>query len=246
MLRVTLLTGFLFTTVAPAQKPNWSGDFTLTIRGEDKLDKPPIRASWKVDRVARGRIVLDRMFKGAGLARTENSRDTSRYETWVADSSQPAEIRVNDSGTFYGPFFNPKKIRLDTIEWTCPARSAPGAKGQVRSSILQFDYVKGTYTLEAPRIYTNCDTFTRREFVQGPPEWTGQPPLMLEKGMDPAFEVIHRLVAPAEWTRITGPFRAGQTEIVLSRKFPFEWPLQTESYRAPLDAELTLVLRKSE
>ena len=64
-------------------------------------------------------------------------------------------------------------------------------------------------------------------------------------GVDPAFEVVHRLTAPKAWWHLTVPFKEGQTEVVLSRKLRFEWPLRTEGHRAPLDGELTLVLRKS-
>lgn len=64
--------------------------------------------------------------------------------------------------------------------------------------------------------------------------------------MELEFEIIHRLNQPREWFKISGPFAAGQTEVVLSRKFLFTWPLQTEMFPGgALDAQLVLVLKKA-
>lgn len=246
---MALVTVWLVSTELHAQAsgapPTWSGELTLSIRGDGAVNAKPIAASWSVNRTAKAHVLLQRMFRGAGLTRTENSSDTARYETWVADVAQPATIEVNDQGSFDGPFFDPRNFRLDTIRWTCPAAGAPANAGQIRASILQFDYQKGTATWEAPRIFTHCEKFYRLEFHKGTPEWTAKPPVLNEQGVDRGFEVIHRLVVPDVWTRITVPFSAGQTEITLSRKLTFEWPLRTEMHRAPLQGELVLVLRKS-
>ncbi|MGE3617016.1 MAG: hypothetical protein AB7L66_14190 [Gemmatimonadales bacterium] len=42
---------------------------------------------------------------------------------------------------------------------------------------------------------------------------------------------------------ITGPFKKGDTEIVMSRKLTFRWGTPLEE-KSPVEAELTLVLRK--
>ena len=225
---------------------SWRGDFTLTIKGQGRVANALIIGTWKVDRQARGTIVLDRSFRGGGIAGTESTRDTVRYQTWIANARQPIEMQVHDTGSFYGPLFSPKNIRLDTQRYTCPAPGRADARGEVASGILQFDYQKGTVTFETPRIYSACEQYMQRAFVKGPPEWTAKAPIMLQQGVDGAFEMVHGLVTPAEWVRITAPYTAGQTEVVLSRSFPFAWPLQTEMFPpGRLEAELVLVLRKT-
>ncbi len=224
----------------------WRGDFTITIKGSGRVANELIKATWNVDRQATGTIVLDRAFRGGAIAGTPNTRDTSRYESWIANTKRPITMQVHDSGTFYGPLFSPKNIRFDTQRWTCPAAGSSDASGKVASATLQFDYQAGTFTFETPRFYAKCDVYDRREFVKGPPEWMAKAPVMLSSGVDLEFEIIHRLVQPAEWFKISGPFKAGQTEIVLTRTFPFKWPLQTEMFPGgALDAQLVLVLRKT-
>ncbi len=224
----------------------WRGDFTITIKGSGRVANELIKATWTVDRMAAGTIVLDRTFRGGAIAGTPNTRDTSRYESWIANAKRPITMQVHDSGTFYGPLFSPKNIRLDTQRWTCPAAGSSDASGKVASAILQFDYQAGTFTFETPRFYAKCDLYHRREFVKGPPEWMAKAPVMLSSPVDVEFEIIHQLMQPAEWFKISGPFKAGQTEIVLTRTFPFKWPLQTEMFPGgALDAQLVLVLRKT-
>jgi hypothetical protein len=231
----------------PAPAGSWSGEFTLAIKGQGLVANSVINATWKVDRVARGTLVLDRSFRGAGIAGTPNARDTSRYETWVTDRRRPIIMQVNDSGTFYGPLFGRDNIRQDTQRWQCPATGSSSATGQVASAILQLDFQNGTFSFESPRIFARCDLYFRRDFVKGPKESAAKPSLMLENGVDPAFEIIHRLNQPGEWRVITGAFRAGQGEIVLSRTFAFTWPLQTEMFPGgKLEAELVLVLRRAD
>jgi len=234
----------LLQTNLPAS--TWSGEFTLTIKGQGRVANNVINATWKVDRVARGTLVLDRTFRGAGIAGTPSARDTARYEAWVTDRRRPITMQVNDSGTFYGPLFSRDNIRQDTQRWQCPAKGSPDAAGQVASAILQFDYEKGTFTFESPRLFARCDLYFRRDFLKGPKETVPKPSIMLEDRVDVAFEIIHRLNQPDEWRVMTGSFKPGQTEIVLSRTFPFTWPLQTEMFPGgKLEAELVLVLRKS-
>lgn len=230
---------------APAQTGGpWTGDLTLTIKGQGSFDDGTIKASWNVNRVARATVVLDRMFRGGGIAGTRDTRNTERYETWIATGSQPAQLDIDDSGEFDGPMFHPKNFRRDTMRWTCPSKTAP-RPGQLRTSILQIDHHEGTVTWEVPRIFTACDKYLRFDFHKGLPDFVKNGTRMNEDGVELGFEVVHRLTAPKEWHQLTVPFKEGQTEIVLSRKLRFEWPLRTEGRRAPLDGELTLVLRKS-
>jgi len=222
----------------------WTGDLTLTIKGQGRLDDGTVKASWSVNRVARATVVLERMFRGGGIAGTPDTRNAERYETWVADRSQPAQLDIDDRGEFDGPFFHPRNHRRDTMRWTCPSKTQP-RPGQLRASILQIDHQQGTVTWEVPRIFTACDLYVRFDFHKGLPDFVRNGTRMNEDGVDPAFEVVHRLNAPKAWWHLTVPFKEGQTEVVLSRKLRFEWPLRTEGHRAPLDGELTLVLRKS-
>ena len=235
---------------APA-KPMWSGELTLTIRGNGTLEEPlpgvgKLRTTWKVARTAAGRVVLDHMFKGGGIARTPNTRDTLRYETWIADASQALVMQVSDTGTYYGPIpGSGLSVTLDLTRIACPTRTAKARAGQIRSSILQFDYEKGTYTWETPRLFTVCDLTTTRAPKLGPPAWVNKPPFELESDTLPLeYEMVHNLSWPDEWYHVTGSFKKGDTEIVVSRAFEFSWrhPL---SKPAPVNAELVLVLRRT-
>ena len=244
MLATTLLILGLIQPRPTAPKPAWTGEMTLTIKGEGKVENRLIRATWRVDRSAKGKVHLDRMFKGGGaLAGTENSKDTTRYESWVADGPQAVEMQVNDSGSFYGPLFSPRNIRLDTQRWICPAKGASAGRSQIRSSGLLLDHLKGTYTWETPRIITQCSTLFLRAFVKGPPEWTSMPPILIRDTVALAYEMTQDLGSD-EFYRLSGPFPKGASELVLSRKLTFQWPLQTEVFTAPVEAELVLVLKR--
>ncbi|HEX4936433.1 MAG TPA: hypothetical protein VFV33_24800, partial [Gemmatimonadaceae bacterium] len=205
------------------------------------------RTTWKVDRVANGRVVLDRMFKGAGLSRTPNRNDTLRYETWIADASQPLEMQVSDTGTYYGPIPGAGlAVTLDLTRITCPTKTSKARPAQIRSSILQFDYEQGTYTWETPRLITACDESTLRTPKLGSADWMAKAPFDIASDPVPLeFEMVHRLTWPDEWYRVTGPFTKGDTEIVLSRSFDFTWnnPIAKP---APVKGELVLVLRRTE
>jgi hypothetical protein len=232
-------------TSAPAQTGGpWTGELTLTIRGQGSFDDGTIKANWNVDRKARATVVLDRMFRGGGIAGTQDTRNTERYETWIPNRSQPGQLEIDDSGEFDGPLFHPRNFRRDTMRWTCPSRTGP-RPGQLRASVLQIDHHEGTVTWEVPRLFTACDKYVRFDFHKGLPEFVRNGTRMNEDGVELEFDVVHRLSPSKAWRHLTVPFKPGQTEIVLSRTLQFEWPLRTESRRAPLDGELTLVLRKS-
>ena len=241
----TLMLLWLLQPRPVAPKPAWTGEMALTIKGEGKVENGVIRATWRVDRSAKGKIHLDQTFKGgAALAGTENSKDTLRYESWVADGPQTVDMQVNDSGSFYGPLFNPRNIRLDTQRCICPAKGAPASRSQIRSSGLLLDHQKGTHTWETPRIITQCSTLFLREFVKGPPAWTQQPPRHLRDTVELAYEMTSDL-GSGEFYRLSGPLPKGANELVLSRKLTFQWPLQTEDFKAPVEADLVLVLKRT-
>jgi hypothetical protein len=248
---IALLLPVLLQTKVAAPKPAWTGDFTLTVRGSGTIDERlsaggKMQVTWKVDRVARGRIVLDRMFKGGGIAGTPNTRDTLRYETWIADSRQPIEMLVNDSATYFGPIAAPKHIALDVARYRCPAQGESDLMAQVRSSILQFDFDQGSYAFESPRFLSRCDVSYLRTPKQGPPEWMAKAPFDLESGpVDFQFEMVHKMNPLDEWRVMTGRFAKGATEVVLSRSFTFEWMHPIAGRPALVTAELQLVLRRS-
>ena len=248
---IALLLPVLLQTKVAASKPAWTGDFTLTVRGGGTIEERlpaggKMQVTWKVDRVARGRIVLDRMFKGGGIAGTPNTRDTLRYETWIADSRQPIEMLVNDSATYFGPIASPRNITLDVARYRCPAQGESDPKAQVRSSILQFDVEQGSYAFESPRIFSRCDVSYLRTPKQGPPEWMAKAPFDLEsRPVDLEFEMIHKMNPLDEWRVMKGTFTKGATEIVLTRSFTFEWMHPIAGRKAPVTAELQLVLRRT-
>ncbi|MBK8057960.1 MAG: hypothetical protein IPK33_08785 [Gemmatimonadetes bacterium] len=248
---IALLLPVLLQPRVAAPKPAWTGDFTITMKGSGTIDQRTStgvnqQVTWKVDRVARGRIVLDRSFKGGGIAGTPNTRDTLRYETWIADSKQPIEMQVSDSGTYFGPIVTPKNITLDVARYSCPAKDAKDSKGQVRSSILQFDFEQGTYAWEAPRFFSRCDVSYLRTPKRGPAEWMAKAPFDLESGpVELEFEMVHKMNPLDEWRVMKGTFAKGGTEVVLSRSFVFEWMHPIAGRQAPVNVDLQLVLRRS-
>ncbi|MCC7132394.1 MAG: hypothetical protein IT352_07115 [Gemmatimonadales bacterium] len=250
MLRAFLLP-ILLQAKAAAPGPSWTGDLTLTMKGQGSIEKTlsnglRMQVTWKVDRVARGTVVLDRMFKGGGIAGTPDTRDTVRYETWIANSRQPLVMQVDDTTTYFGPIGTPKQIGLDVGRYRCPAADAKTPVGQIRSSILQFDYQKGTYSFESPRLFNRCETSYLRTPKRGPPEWMAKAPFDLESGpVELEFEMVHKMVPLAAWRVMSGPFSKGATEIVLSRSLVFQWMHPIEGMAAPVNTELQLVLRKS-
>jgi len=235
----------------PAPTPMWTGELTLTIKGNGTIEQPypkigKQRVTWSVNRSARGRVVLDKMFKGGAIAGTPNTRDTVRYETWIANASQPLDMLVGDTGTYYGPIPGAGlSVTLDLLRISCPTTTPKARAGQIRSSILQFDYEKGTYTWEAPRLITACDQSHMRTPKLGPPAWMNKAPFdLLSTPVELEYEMIYQMNWPDEWVRMMGTFPKGSTEIVLSRTFDFSWrhPLDM---KAPVKAELVLVIRKT-
>lgn len=230
---------------------SWSGDFVLTIKGSgvNEVAVAPLpggkaRMTWAVERSARGRIVLDRMFKGAGIARTPDSRNTDRYETWVASGAQPLEMVVNDHGTFYG-FIPSGHVALDETNYRCPMPDARHPTGQVRSGILQFDRLTGTWSFETGRMIHRCATSKLRTPKHGPPDWLAKAPFdLLSNAFELEFEIWHGLDPLDEFHLMTGKYAEGASELVLSRRFTFNWS-SPFTEKAPVHGVLELVLRKS-
>jgi hypothetical protein len=106
----------------------------------------------------------------------------------------------------------------------------------------------GTYTREMPRIYTRaCEKVFIRTPKRGPPEFTRKEPW--EIGHDALGMVLMtaNLSPEPNFSRISGPFKNGDTEIVLSRTIELDWmnQLGNPAAKAPVKAELVLVLRKT-
>lgn len=252
---LALLLSLLSFSRAAESKESWSGDFTLIIKGSGSTELEmkgvpggKARTTWNVDRAARGRIVLDRMFKGGGIAGTPDTRNTERYETWIADSKQSLELDINDSGTYFGFFSDNKRVTLDEIHYRCPEPDERHPTGQVRSGILQLDRQTRTYTFETPRMIHRCATSMLRTPKHGPAAWMAKAPFNLfSNAFELEFEVWHGLNLLEAWSRMTGPYHENATELVLSRKFVFDWsnPLLDAQRRAPVEGQLQLVLRKS-
>jgi len=243
LVSIALLSG-----VGTSLAPVWKGDFTFSIKGTGKASGPgPSNGSWKIDREAKGTIIVDRMFRGGGIAGTPDTRNTARYETWISDSKRPIQVRIHDLVNVRGPLFAANQIRYDTFKYNCPTEGADDSwqPGKVASPILQFDYKEGKVTWESPRFYANAQTYFKREFVAGPASWTSHKPLLEDK-VELEFEMIHALVQPSEWFRITLPFKEGQSQIVITKKFPFKVNLGASIPGQLLQAELSLVLRKGE
>ncbi len=240
-----ILLAVMFQTKPPVPKPMWTGELTLTLKGNGTIEEPypkigKRRVTWKVDRTARGRVVLDHMFKGGGIAGTPSTRDTVRYETWIANAAQPLDLQVSDTGTYYGP--TPSgAIALDLIRITCPTTTPNARPGQIRSSILQFDYEKGTYSWETPRLFTTCNQSHLRTLLENP----NRKPFELVSGpVALEYEIVHQHDPLEAWAHVNGTFKKGDTEIVLSRTFEFRWQHPIVA-KAPVKAELVLVLRKT-
>lgn len=248
---IAILLPLLLPTRVPPAKPAWTGEFTITMKGSGAIDRPlggggNMHVTWKVDRVARGRIVLDRSFKGGGIAGTPNTRDTLRYETWIADAAQPIEMIVSDTGSYLGPVGTPRQIGLDVARYTCPSKDGADPKAQVRSAILQFDYEQETFQFEAPRFYSRCDVSYLRTPKRGPAEWMAKSPFDIEsRPVELQFEIVHKLAPLDEWRVMKGRFPKGATEVVLTRTMVFQWMNPIETPKAPVTAELQLVLRRS-
>lgn len=238
-------------SIAPTVEPSWRGELTLTMRGDGTIHQPlsqggRMTVTWKVDRLATGQIILDQSFKGAGIARTESARDTSRYETWIARRAQPLAMTVRDTGSYTGPVGTARTYALDRSRYSCPAADRPDAPGQIRSGILQFDRVKGTYAFEMPRLFSRCDVRYLRTPTRGDAAWMARGPFeMLSGPIELEFEMT-QLLAPLEsWRVLTGPAPADATELTLSRTFTFQWMNPTEDGKAPVTAVLQLVLRRT-
>ncbi|MBX7131312.1 MAG: hypothetical protein K1X67_01405 [Fimbriimonadaceae bacterium] len=223
----------------------WRGDFVLTIRGEGSTRNATSTARWKIDREARGTVVLDRPIEGAALSRTPDGRNTTRYESWIGSKTLPISVRIEDEVVQRGPLFSPKEIRKDTLRVTCPAGPKKATlNGELGWPTLQFDRQEGTFTWEAPRIEAPSQYYFLREFVEGPKAWTSKPALKTDE-LQLGFQIIHQLNQPSDWLRFSGRFKQGQTEIILTRKFAFTPMLMVGLTPGKLDAQLTLVLRKS-
>ncbi len=241
---------FLIALLAPSFAPaatTWSGDFTITIKGQGKATGPgPSNGKWDISRECRGKIVFDRTFAGAGIAGTTDSRNTSRYEAWISDIKQPIEMRMHDTITVRGPLFAVNQIRFDTFRYNCPEdpKSEAWQSGKVGSPILQFDYVKGTFEFETPRFFATTKAFFQREFVAGPKSWTSKKPIVEDKS-ELEFEIIHGLSQPRDWFKISGPFNRDQKEIVINRKFAFGPVLGASILNQKVYAEFKLTLKRT-
>jgi len=111
-----------------------TGDLTLTVKGQGSFDDGTIKATWNVNRVARATVLLDRMFRGGGIAGTRDTRNTERYETWVANRSQPAHLDIDDSGEFDGPLFHSKTQPSETARHGQHIRPRSCADCRVRTT----------------------------------------------------------------------------------------------------------------
>lgn len=230
----------------PTATESWTGELTFTIKGEGSTKNSTSWAKWKIDREVKGRIVLDRMDKGATIAGTPDGKNLARYESWNGNARLPIQVRINDEVIQRGPLFSPKEIRLDTLRVKCPvsAERAPKYKGEIGWPTLQIDLKEGKFLWDAPRLEAPVEYFFRREFVEGPKSWTSKPPLVEDKvSLD--YQAIFDMNQPKEWFKISGAFKPGQTELVLTRKFPFTVMLMAGLTPGKVNAEMTLVLRKS-
>ncbi len=225
----------------------WNGEFTITIKGSGSAKGPgPSVGKWGIDRAARGSFVLDQTFTGAGIAGTPDSKNATRYESWISTTKAPIEMRIRDLVTVRGPLFAANQIRFDTFKWNCPypQRDEAWQSGKVGSGILQFDYQSGTYTFETPRFFATCRAYFSREFVEGPKSWTSNPPILRDKD-ELEFEIIHGLIQPKDWFRVTGPYAKGQTEIQVERGFDFGPPLGASILNQKVRAVLKMTFKKS-
>lgn len=230
---------------ASADAVSWRGDFVLTIRGKGSTKTSDSTARWNIDREVRGTIILDRPIEGAAVGGTPDSRNTTRYESWIGSRTQPISVRIQDEVIQRGPLFNPKNIKLDTFRVKSPVGPKKDAQnGELGWPTLQFDRQKNTFTWEAPRIEAPTQYYFLREFVAGPKSWTSKSPLKTDE-LRLGYQIVNDLNQPADWLRMTGPFKPGQTEISMTRKYAFTPMLGVGLTPGKLDAQLTLVLRKA-
>lgn len=238
---LSALDSFAILSQTPAGR--WEGEFVLTITGSGKASgRAPNQGSWSVNRTARGTIVLDNSFAGAGIARTTDPKNETRYSSWIANSKQVAELKVHDRVWVYGPLFSPQEIRDDVTTYDCPIEGEGYAPGKVASAILQIDHQAGTFTLEAPRIYAKGNNRFVRKFVKGPPKWVATKPID-KTDTDVEFEIVSGLNQPETWYRMSGPYKEGQTEIDLSRKIDFHVNLGASIKAPSVSADLKLILK---
>lgn len=228
-----------------AQPTGWEGEFVMTVRGEGSIKKGPATARWKIDREARGKIVLDRRIEGAVVALSPDRNNKERYESWIGSGKVPFTMHVRDEIIERGPLFNPKEIRRDTTRLTCPDPANGGTVGQgaLGWPVLQIDLQTGRYTWEAPRIEAPTRSFFQREFVEGPKAWTNRQPIVQDK-LDLGFQIIHKLNQPKEWFSFSGSFDKDATQITLTRSFPFTVMLMAGLTPPKVDTQLTLILRR--
>lgn len=234
-------------TLGPSapQRGGWEGEFVMTIRGEGSVKKGPSTARWKIDREARGKIILDRRIEGAVVVNSPDRNNTQRYESWIGSGTVPFTMRVRDEIVERGPLFSPKEIRRDTTRLTCPDPAGGGTVGQgaLGWPTLQIDRELGRYTWEAPRVEAPTRSFFQREFIEGPKAWTSRKPLLKDE-LDLGFQIIHKLNQPKEWFSFTGPIDKDATQITLSRSFPFTVMLMAGLTPPKVEAQLTLILRR--
>lgn len=224
----------------PTADLGWKGDFTMIIRGEGSLKTKTSSARWKIDRVAKGVIVLDRPIRGAIIAGSPDRNNEKRYESWIGSRAEPFMMTIRDEVVQRGPLFSPKEIRRDTLRVTTPPE---GTTGKLGWPSLQIDLENGQYLWEAPRLEAPAQSYFQREFIEGPKSWTDQAPLVQDR-LELGYQIIHNLNQPKEWFRFAGPIKPGQVELVLTRKFPFTVALMAGITPPKVEAELTLVLRR--
>lgn len=228
-------------------KEIWSGEFVFSITGKGKATGPkPNWGEWDINREAKGKIILSRTFRGAGLARSEDSRNEQRYETWVGETKEEIDIHMNDRIYVYGPLFAENQIRGDTYLYQVPKKGSESrfAKGKVAAAILQIDFKTNTFTFESPRYYGTVFTSFKREFLKGPKSWTDKKPILKEEDAL-EFEMIHGLNQPDQFFRITGSFKEGQVQIDMTKNHPFTVPLGASVKAQNLKAKFSLILKRT-
>lgn len=233
----------------PSLDDTWTGEMVFRIWGKGRVEgTKPSWGEWNIDREVRGTITFDRKFKGAGIARTPDSRNETRYETWVSDARLPIRMKANDTTIIYAPLHSPTNIRHDITVVQVPPKGTTTEDrwmiGKAELPILQIDHQSGTYIYESPRIYTKGYKQFTRKFVKGSKDWVSHAPLLQEE-FPIEYEVRFDLAQPTEWFRLSGKFAPGQKEISLSRSFSFSPVLGASFPDQKLKAELKLVLRRS-